>query len=75
MKFEKANTYIIQCMGQGISLKNEKITHDLNHDLIFYCTHNQLCVPQYKFFLNYKLYIITHFLAQAVEETRKEMKT
>ena len=20
--------------------------HDLNHDLIFYCTHNQLCVPQ-----------------------------
>ena len=23
------------------------ISHDLNHDLIFYCTHNQLCVPQY----------------------------
>ena len=20
-------------------------THDLNHDLIFYCTHHQLCVP------------------------------
>ena len=35
-------------MGQGISLKSEKITPDLNHDLIFYCTHNQLCVPQYK---------------------------
>ena len=23
------------------------ITRDLNYDLIFYCTHNQLCVPQY----------------------------
>ena len=22
------------------------ITPDLNHDLIFYCTHNRLCVPQ-----------------------------
>ena len=21
-------------------------THDFNHDLTFYCTHNQLCVPQ-----------------------------
>ena len=35
--------YTIQCIGQGISLK---ITHDLNHDFTFYCTHNQLCVPQ-----------------------------
>ena len=26
----------------------KEITHDLNHDLTFYCTHNQLCVPQYK---------------------------
>ena len=25
-----------------------EITQDLNHDLTFYCTHNQLCVPQYK---------------------------
>ena len=25
----------------------KEITHDLNHDLTFYCTHNQLCVPQY----------------------------
>ena len=24
------------------------MTHDLNHDLTFHCTHNQLCVPQYK---------------------------
>ena len=24
------------------------MTHDLNHDLTFYCTHNQMCVPQYK---------------------------
>ena len=23
------------------------ITHDLSHDLIFYCTHNQLCVPPF----------------------------
>ena len=30
-------------MGQGISLKSERNTHDLT----FYCTHNQLCVPQY----------------------------
>ena len=26
-------------MGQG---KVKEITHDLNHDLIFYCIHNQL---------------------------------
>ena len=24
------------------------MTHDLSHDLTFYSTHNQLCVPQYK---------------------------
>ena len=46
-------------MGPGISLKSERnndciklealvITHDLNHDLTFYCTDNQLGVPQYK---------------------------
>ena len=29
-------------MGQVICLKSE-ITHDLNHDLTFYCTHND-CV-------------------------------
>ena len=29
------------------TLVKEK-THDLNYDLSFYCTHNQLCVPQYK---------------------------
>ena len=27
--------------------KVKQITHDLNHDL-FYCTHIQMCVPQYK---------------------------
>ena len=32
MKLKQANTYTIQCMGQGISLKS-----DLNHDLTFYC--------------------------------------
>ena len=48
MKFKQANTYTIQCMGKGITLKVKEITHDLNHDLTFYCTHNQLCVPQYK---------------------------
>ena len=26
----------------------KEITHDFNHHLTFYCTHNQLCVPQYK---------------------------
>ena len=31
-------------MGQGISLKSARN----NHDLTFYCTHNQLCVPQYQ---------------------------
>ena len=37
-------------MGQDISLKSEMKTHDLNHDLNLtaQCTHNQLCVPQYK---------------------------
>ena len=34
-------------MGQGISLKSERKNHDLNHDLIFYCIHNQLWMPQY----------------------------
>ena len=49
MKLKQANTYTIQCMWQGISLKSERNNqpgtnpgHDLNHDLIFYCTHNQL---------------------------------
>ena len=28
--------------------KMKEITHDSNHDLTFYCTHNQLCVPKYK---------------------------
>ena len=35
----------------GAGYKLEKVkgkTHDLNHDLTFYCTHIQLCVPQYK---------------------------
>ena len=26
----------------------KEVTHDLSHDLTFYCTHNQLCVPQNK---------------------------
>ena len=26
----------------------KEIIHDLNHDLTYDCTHNQLCVPQYK---------------------------
>jgi hypothetical protein len=34
--------------GAGYKLEEKKITHDLNHDLTFYCTHNQLCVPQYE---------------------------
>ena len=28
--------------------KKKEMTHDLKHDLTFYCTHNQFCVPQYK---------------------------
>jgi hypothetical protein len=35
MKFKQANTHTIQCMGQDISLKSERKTHDLNHDLTF----------------------------------------
>ena len=34
--------------GRVKAWKVKEITHDLNHDLTFYCTHNQLCVPQYK---------------------------
>ena len=34
--------------GRFKAWKVKEITHDLNHDLTFYCTHNQLCVPQYK---------------------------
>ena len=26
----------------------KEITHDLNHDSTFYCTHNQFCVQEYK---------------------------
>ena len=42
------------------SLKRKMITHDMNHDLAFYCTHNQLCVSvfwvlgMYKFVLGMK---------------------
>ena len=43
MKFKQAKKHTIQCMGHGISLN-----HDLNHDLTFYCIHNQLWMPQYK---------------------------
>ena len=44
MKFKKAKTYTIKCMRKGISLKNERndLTHDLNHDLTFYCIPYQL---------------------------------
>jgi hypothetical protein len=31
-----------------ICLKSERKNHDLHQDLTFYCTHNQLCVPQDK---------------------------
>ena len=33
--------------GAGYKLVSERKTHDLNHNLTFYCTHNQLCAPQY----------------------------
>ena len=52
MKFKQANTYTI-------GYKVKEITHDLNHDLTFYCTHNQSCVPQYKVnnFANTKFFL------------------
>ena len=34
--------------GAEAAWKVKEITHDLNHDLTFYCIHNQLSVPQYK---------------------------
>ena len=30
------------------NLKNEEITHDLNHDLIFYCSYSPLWLPEDK---------------------------
>ena len=36
----------LECFFTQKTWKVKIITHDLNHDLIFYCTHNQLCVPQ-----------------------------
>ena len=43
-------THILQfnVWGRVYAWKVKEITHDLNHDLTFYYTHNQLCVPQYK---------------------------
>ena len=35
----------------------KEITHDLNHDLIFYCTHNQLCATVDSRCLEYLGYI------------------
>ena len=29
-------------------LKLKEMTNNLNHDLTFYCRHNQLCVPEYR---------------------------
>ena len=34
--------------GRVYAWKVKEITHNWNHDLTFYCTHNRLCVPQYK---------------------------
>ena len=46
MKFRHANTYRIQCMWQGISLKSERINPWFKPRLTFYCTNNQLCVQK-----------------------------
>ena len=48
MKFKQAKTHTIQFMRQGISLKSERETHDLNHDLTFFRINNQLWMPQYE---------------------------
>ena len=48
MTYKQANTYTIQCMGQGISLKSKMKIMDQIMSYSFYCTHNQLRVPQYK---------------------------
>ena len=52
--FNKIGIYILilnfqvnsKCFFTQKTWKVKIITHDSNHDLIFYCTHNQLCVPE-----------------------------
>ena len=36
----------LECFLTQKTSKVKKITHALNHDLVFYRTHNQLCVPE-----------------------------
>ena len=43
----RPNTHTIQCMGQDISLKSEKKNPCFKPWFHIFCTHNQLCVPQY----------------------------
>ena len=41
-------TYTIQCTGQDISLKSERKNPWFKPWFSIFCTHNQLCLPQYK---------------------------
>ena len=45
--------------GRILAWKVKEITHYLNHDLTFYWAHNQLCVPQYKVYVQSTLGYIT----------------
>ena len=47
-RFFILNSFNLECIFSQKTWKVKEITHDLNHDLTFYCKHNQLCVPQYK---------------------------
>ena len=36
----------LECIFTQNTLKVKDITHDLNHDSIFYCSHNPLWMPE-----------------------------
>ena len=40
--------FILKCIFTQKSWKMKGIIHDLNHDLIFYCSHNSLWLPEDK---------------------------
>ena len=48
MEFEQANIKFDSMYGVEYKRKVKGKTHDLDHDLTFYFTHSQLCVPKYK---------------------------
>ena len=45
LDFDPEFSINLECFFPQKTLKVKIITHDSNHHLIFYYTHNQLCVP------------------------------